>query len=107
MAAALVGAQWLDPLVGPLIAAVIVGVLVSTMRNVFRRLMDGLDPKVLDRAEEIAVIIPGVCSVHSVKGRWSGHKLLLEDAIAEEVSHTLRERVAHSGQVTVKAVPAR
>ena len=114
------GLPWLDPLVGLIIAAVILGVLVQTMRTVFQRLMDGVDPAVIDRTEHLAGEVPGVRSVASARARWSGHRLLLEvevgvdpglsvseaDAIAGRVRECLLRGIGHVGRATVGVVPA-
>lgn len=85
------GLAWLDPLIGLVIAAVILGVLVQTMRAVFQRLMDGVDPKVLDRAESVAGAVPGVRSVASARARWMGHRLLLEAEVTVDPALNVTE----------------
>ena len=113
------GLPWLDPLVGLIIAAVILGVLVQTVRTVFQRLMDGVDPAVLDRTEHLVGSVPGVRSVASARARWSGHRLLLEvevgvdpglsvveaDVIARRVKESVLTGVAHAGRATVGVIP--
>ena len=47
----------------------------SAGRDVFRRLMDGVDPVLVDTAEAASAAEPGVTAVHSVKMRWTGHRL--------------------------------
>nr|WP_281065033.1 cation diffusion facilitator family transporter [Brachybacterium sacelli] len=72
------GLPWIDPLIGLMIAAVVITVLITSMRTVIRRLMDGIEPELLDRIEAAAVAVPGVLAVEGVRARWSGHRLEAE-----------------------------
>ena len=45
------------------------------MRDVGRRLLDGVDPELVDRAESVLAGVPGVLDVHEVRIRWIGHRL--------------------------------
>lgn len=49
-----------DPIIGLVIAVAIVLVLRTATRDVFRRLMDGVDPTLLDTAERSLLDTPGV-----------------------------------------------
>lgn len=69
---------WIDPVIGLLIAAVVITVLIASMRTVLRRLMDGIEPELLDRIEATAVAVPGVLAVDEVRARWIGHRLEAE-----------------------------
>jgi cation diffusion facilitator family transporter len=62
---AALGWRWADPVVGLLIAALITHVLVGAARTVFRRLLDGVDPALVDEAEAALAATPGVVSVDS------------------------------------------
>jgi cation diffusion facilitator family transporter len=72
------GAPWADPVVGLLITGAISVVLWQTAREVWRRLMDAVDPALVDRAETALASTPGVLAVGDVRLRWIGHNLRAE-----------------------------
>jgi cation diffusion facilitator family transporter len=72
------GWRWADPVVGLVIAAAIVIVLASVTRQVYRRLMDAVDPRLVDRVEETLRGTDGVLDVGAVHVRWIGHQLRAE-----------------------------
>jgi cation diffusion facilitator family transporter len=76
-----------DPIVGLLITVAILVVLRGAARQVFRRLMDGVEPELVDRAERTLAAVPGVLEVESVRLRWLGHRLRAEVGLV--VDHTL------------------
>ncbi len=70
-----------DPVVGLLIAVAILGVLRTAARDVFRRLLDGVDPDLVDTAEQALRDTPGVLDVDRLRMRWLGHTLHAEARI--------------------------
>jgi cation diffusion facilitator family transporter len=109
-----------DPIVGLAIAVVIVGELAVAARDVFRRLLDGVDPALVAAAHQALAHHPGVESVHRVRMRWLGHRLLadveldvdpdrsLSEAhrIAHDAEHALTHAVPKLAEATVHAYPA-
>jgi cation diffusion facilitator family transporter len=109
-----------DPLIGLGITVVIVGIVWQAARAVFTRLLDGVDPAVLDEIRHAAHHVPGVQQVGTVRARWNGHRLNAElevavDAtltvwdgheIAKEVRHQVLHHVGHVSRVTVHVDPA-
>ena len=73
-----VGWTWADPVVGLAITIAIVMVLRTAARDVFRRLMDGVEPELVEAAESTLVSLPGVLAVRSVRMRWIGHAMHAE-----------------------------
>ena len=73
-----VGWTWADPVVGLLITVAIVLVLRTAARDVFRRLMDGVDPTLVDVAERALLDVDGVVAVRQLRMRWLGHELTAE-----------------------------
>ena len=73
-----VGWGWADPVVGLAITLAIVMVLRTAARDVFRRLMDGVEPELVEAAEATLADLPGVLAVRSVRMRWIGHRLHAE-----------------------------
>jgi cation diffusion facilitator family transporter len=72
------GWQWADPVVGLVITAAILAVLRQAAREIYRRLMDAVDPALVDRAERTLRGVPGVRDVGEVRLRWIGHQLRAE-----------------------------
>jgi cation diffusion facilitator family transporter len=72
------GWDWADPVVGLVITASILAVLWQAAREIYRRLMDAVDPALVDQAEQTLRATPGVLGVGHVWLRWIGHQLYAE-----------------------------
>jgi cation diffusion facilitator family transporter len=97
-----------DPIVGLLITVAILAVLRTAVRDVFRRLMDGVDPRLIEAAEAALAAEPGVTEVRSVKMRWIGHRLHADAELDIDPSTSLAaaHRIAHEAEHTLtRAVP--
>ena len=117
---AALGWQLADPLVGLAITAAIVLVLRDAAREVFRRVLDAVDPALVDRAERAVRAVPGVREVGELRLRWIGHRLRAElavvvdgeatvrqaHAIAVETEHALLHAVPRLAAALVHADPA-
>ncbi|MGW2110293.1 cation diffusion facilitator family transporter [Streptomyces sp. NPDC001948] len=75
---AALGWRLADPVVGLLITAAILLVLRDAAREVFRRVMDAVDPALVDAAETALRQVPGVREVGGLRLRWIGHRLRAE-----------------------------
>jgi cation diffusion facilitator family transporter len=64
-----------DPVVGLAITAVLCFVLRDAVLEVYRRLMDCVDPELVNRCEEVLQGVEGVEHVGQVRVRWIGHEL--------------------------------
>ncbi|WP_197381463.1 cation diffusion facilitator family transporter [Mycolicibacterium mengxianglii] len=109
-----------DPIIGILITIAILAVLRTAVRDVFRRLLDGVDPELVDAAETALATEPGVTAVRSVRMRWIGHRLhadaeldidpslsLVEaHQIAHDAEHTLTHAVPKLSTALIHAYPA-
>ncbi len=89
-----------DPLVGLVITVAILVLLRSALRDVFRRLMDGVDPELVHRAEHTLAVVPGVLAVRTVRLRWIGHTLRAEVKLDVDASLSFAQahRVAQAGE---------
>lgn len=110
-----------DPIIGLMITAAILAVLRTAARDVFRRLLDGVEPEFLEKAEKALGAEPEVIAVRSVRMRWIGHRLHAEaeldiamntslaeaHRIAHEAEHTLTHAVPKLSSALVHAYPAR
>jgi cation diffusion facilitator family transporter len=97
-----------DPIVGLVITVAILAVLRTAVRDVFRRLMDGVDPEFIDTAEAALAARPGVRSVHSVRMRWIGHRLHADAELDIDPALSLVEahHIAHDAEHDlIHAVP--
>ena len=103
-----IGWRWADPVIGLLITAAIVMVLKDAAREVYRRLMDSVDPKLVDAAETALRSVDGVHGVGQVRMRWIGHALRAEtDIVVDphltvEAAHTIAAEAEHA---LIHAVP--
>ena len=86
---AALGWQWADPVVGLAITVAILLVLVDAAGQIYRRLMDAVDPDLVDRIEAALRDTPGVAQVGSVRVRWVGHRLHAECDIAVDAALTV------------------
>jgi cation diffusion facilitator family transporter len=94
-----VGWDWADPVVGLAITVAILFVLRDAAREVYRRLMDAVDPSIVDKVEHTLRATDGVRAVGEVHLRWIGHKLRAECEIVVDASLSIVE--AHA--ITVEA----
>src|SRR6266540_1684884 len=94
-----------EPIIGLLITLAILMVLRDAAREVYRRLMDAVDPHLVDLAETVIRSTSGVVAVTDVRLRWHGHKLLAEARVtvdstlsltdAHHVSHQVEHDLVH------------
>jgi cation diffusion facilitator family transporter len=84
-----------DPIVGIIISAAIIVLLWGTVKSIGRRLMDGIEPDLVDRARHALENTPGILAVPHLQLRWVGHRLQgaatvrTADAPLSEVEKTL------------------
>jgi cation diffusion facilitator family transporter len=116
-----VGLGWdeADPVVGLLISLAILRVLWSAAKQVYARLMDAVDPALVDKVEGVLARTPGVVRVGEVRLRWIGHQLRAEaevvvdehlslaqaHAIAVDAEHRLLHEVKRLTSVLIHADP--
>jgi cation diffusion facilitator family transporter len=77
-----IGWRWADPVIGLAITAAILLVLKDAAREVYRRLMDAVDPGLVDQVENTLRATSGVVDVGAVHMRWIGHRLRAECDVA-------------------------
>lgn len=115
----LAGFEQADPLVGILITIAILAVLRGAARDIYRRLMDAVEPELVDIAEQTIRAVPGVTGHDPVKLRWIGHRLHAEVSItadpaadlvrahdiATQVHHDLLHTIPKLNDATVHVGP--
>lgn len=108
-----------DPIVGLGITMAILGIVVQSAKAVFTRLLDGVEPAVLDEIRHAAYHVPGVREITEVRARWMGHRLHAEvniavdsgltvaegHAIAKEVRHQLLHHLPYLSDATIHIDP--
>jgi cation diffusion facilitator family transporter len=87
------GLGWADAVVGLLVSLLILVVLVRAVRSVGERLMDAVDPALVEQVEDVVRSVDGVVQVGDVRIRWVGHRLNAEVRIV--VSRKLSVVEAH------------
>lgn len=117
---AALGWDWADPVVGLAITVAILFVLKDAAGQIYRRLMDAVDPALVDQAEDTLRDIPGVRDIVAVRLRWIGHQLhaeaeLVVDAelsliaahqVAADAEHQLTHAIPRLTTATVHTDPA-
>ncbi len=118
-AGVMLGFPLADPIIGLLISVAIIVLLIGTVKSIGCRLMDGIEPELVDRAEQALAGTPGVLAVDSVQLRWVGHRLQGAATIAvvdaalstvDETIHAAEHRLGHAlpklDDMVIKAVAA-
>jgi len=103
------GLQLADPVAGLLITAMILYILAGTIRQLFYRMMDAVDPELLDEIEAHARAVPGVLGIHDVNARWVGRELAIVMHVDVDPKLSLKEAHALASKVEKEvgeAVPA-
>jgi cation diffusion facilitator family transporter len=103
----LLGFPLADPIIGLLIAVSIVVLLWGTVKSVGARLMDAVDPDLLDRAEHALEHSDGVLHVRGLRLRWIGHRLTGSASVEVETNDLAdASRIAdHAGLRVRGALP--
>lgn len=114
------GIELADPIVGLIISAVIVRIVWTSGKEILLRMLDGIEPEVIDELRRQAGHVDGVLAVDAVRARWLGHEIhadatvVVDDGadvreghrIATAVRHRLMEHVAHLGDAIIHVHPA-
>lgn len=119
-AAVSMGFERADPIIGLAISVAIFAVLRGAARQIYYRLMDAVDPAIVDHISHEAAHTPGVQGVSSTRVRWLGHRLVADITIDVDPNHTvdqghqvatathqrLTNRVPHVDSVNIHVHPA-
>jgi cation diffusion facilitator family transporter len=117
---AMAGWRLADPVVGLVITTAILAVLRSAARDIHRRLMDRVDPRLVDRLEQRLGHVDGIAAVDRVRVRWIGHELHADADVAldraldlaathdilEEARHQLLHAIPRLGDIHLHPNPA-
>lgn len=86
---AALGWRWADPVIGLAITAAIAVLLRDAARQVYHRLMDRVDPELVDRVERELRAVTGIRDVSGLRLRWIGHHLHAEAGIVVDARLSL------------------
>ncbi|OGW83281.1 MAG: cation transporter [Omnitrophica bacterium RIFCSPHIGHO2_02_FULL_51_18] len=94
-----------DPIIGLVITVAILFIVWDSAKEVFTRMLDGVDPHILDEIEHAIHHVDGVKKVSSIRARWIGHKLHVQAGIevgpdlslgkAHEIAEKAEEQLEH------------
>ena len=97
----LIGLPILDPIVGIVIAFAIVGITWNAIKAVWYRLMDAVDPHIVEHAEAHIRGVDGVEDIVTLRLRWVGHRMYgaLTIRVAGDVTLEEGQAIAVAAQV--------
>lgn len=116
----MLGFRLADPLIGLLITIMILHTIWESAQAVFTRLIDGVEPNILDEIKHEALHVQGVQDVSETRVRWIGHRLHAEvniavkphlsvvegHAIAKEVNHELLHHLPNLSFASIHVDPS-
>ncbi len=108
-----------DPLIGLLITIAILAVLRGAATDIYRRLMDAVDPELTAEATATLRATPGVIEAEHLRLRWIGHRITAEAGIvvdehldlvtahdiATDAHHRLLHQLPKLAAVTIHVSP--
>ena len=71
----LMGLPILDPIVGVIIAIAIVGITWNAIKAIWLRMMDAVDPHLVEHVEAHVLALDGVLAMDTLRLRWVGHRV--------------------------------
>ena len=93
----------MDPILGLLIGVAILFITWDATKRIWRRLMDGVEPGMVDRVELAVSEQPGVEGIERLRMRWVGHQLFGDMVLSvspaadsETVKHEVHHAVSHA-----------
>ena len=109
-----------DPIAGLIITAVIAKIVYDSVKSVFGRMLDGVDPALLGELEHLAGHVDGVVTVVDSRARWIGHRLHAEIRVNPDgnpsladvhqlelrVAAALSDAIPYLGEIVVRVQPS-
>ena len=95
------GLRLADPIAGLVITGAILYILGGTLRTLVLRMMDAVDPHLIDELTGAAARTEGVLGVHDVRARWVGRELVAvmhvdcDAGMSLKDAHAIARRVEH------------
>jgi cation diffusion facilitator family transporter len=116
---AFLGYPIVDAIIGILMGIVILFITRDAAKSMWYRLMDAVDPIIVERAEAVIKEHPDVKGIQRLQMRWIGHRLQAEavisiesdlnaaqcNVISEHISHHLYHEIPNLAETTIAVVP--
>ncbi len=113
------GAPLADPIAGVAISVAIFRIVLESGKSVISRLLDGVEPEVIDEVRSVTDTTAGVEGVTEIRVRWLGHTLWAEvnisvnpdlsveegHRIAQETHQRLLDRLQYLSNATIHVDP--
>lgn len=93
-----------DPIAGLLISVAILYILLDVGREVLHRLLDAVDPAIVDEVREHALSVSGVQEVEDIRARWAGRQLYVALNLGADATMTLAEAHAIAERVRQEVI---
>lgn len=104
-----------DPIIGLLMTLTIFNIVLESSKAVFTRLLDGVEPDIVDKIKNASKCNEVILGINDVKTRWLGHHLYAELVVSinlntpmnevvdsiEELKHALHHHLPMLSHVTV------
>lgn len=116
------GYPWADPVMGLVITAVLLKIVWESGQTVFSRLLDGVEPEILESLQHAITHVPEVeeDAIANLRTRWLGHRLHVEmevmlpstlslqeaHSFTNTVEEELKGHLPYLGSIVVRAVPS-
>ncbi len=115
----LLGFPLADPIIGLLITITILKIVWDSIKTVFTRVLDGVEPNVIDEIHHALTHIKEINKIIDIKARWIGHRLYAEitiglkpdltviesHEIAENAEHELLHHITYISNVVIQIEP--
>lgn len=108
------GAAWVDPVAGLFVAVGILALLVRSARRMTRRLLDGVEPELVEEVEATIRSVDGVLDVDDLRVRWHGHQIHIAVSVAvdpdvsvkdgHDIAHAVEHELHHRFSSPIVAV---
>ncbi len=119
VAGIVVGFPILDPIIGILMSILIMFIARNAIIGMWYRLMDAVDPKLIDQAEAVILKHTEIKGIYRLQMRWLGHALYAEavlsvdpnykvtdvESLTDHISHELYHAIPNLGDSTLAIVP--
>ena len=117
----LIGLPILDPIVGVIIALAIVGITWNAIKAIWYRMMDAVDPQLVEHLEAHVLELDGVEAIETLRLRWVGHRmygamtvqvpaattLVDSQEIIRAIQHEAQQLIPQLEELTVQVVLAK
>jgi cation diffusion facilitator family transporter len=88
-----------DPIIGLLITLAIFGIVWQSAKAVLTRMLDGVEPKIVEEIRHAAEHVPGL-KIEGIKARWLGHRLHADVAVSIDPGSSIEDAKIKTGKLT-------